>query len=63
MQRAAHALRTTDEAVAQIGVAVGYPVETTFNSTFKRVIGDAPGRYRRAFRTRTVSGSGLCAGA
>lgn len=50
MHRAAHALRTTDEGVAQIGIAVGYPVETTFNSTFKRVIGNAPGRYRREFR-------------
>ena len=50
MRRAAHALRTTGTAVAQIGAAAGYPVETTFNSTFKRVIGTAPGRYRREFR-------------
>lgn len=49
MQRAAHALRTTDTSVARIGAAVGYPVETTFNSTFKRVFGTAPGRYRREF--------------
>lgn len=50
MQQAADALRTTDRAVAQIGAAAGYPVETTFNSTFKRVVGKTPGRYRRELR-------------
>jgi transcriptional regulator GlxA family with amidase domain len=50
MQRAAHALRTTDHSVARIGASTGYPVETTFNSTFRRVVGQTPGRYRREFR-------------
>jgi transcriptional regulator GlxA family with amidase domain len=49
MQRAAHTLRTTTDPVARIGGAVGYPVESTFNATFKRVIGKSPGRYRREF--------------
>jgi AraC-like DNA-binding protein len=47
MRRAAHALRSTDATVARIGAEVGYPVETTFNATFKRIVGTAPGRYRR----------------
>jgi AraC-like DNA-binding protein len=50
MQRAAHALRTTDDSVATIGSWCGYPVETTFNTTFRRVMGQAPGRYRRGVR-------------
>lgn len=56
IQQAAHALRTTDKAVAQIGAAAGYPVETTFNSTFKRVTGKSPGRYRRDFHAAAGSG-------
>jgi AraC-like DNA-binding protein len=54
MHRAAYELRTTSRSVASVGAAVGYPVETTFSSTFHRVIGQPPGRYRhtadRAFR-------------
>jgi transcriptional regulator GlxA family with amidase domain len=34
--------------VASIGAVVGYPAETTFSSTFRRVIGQPPGRYRRS---------------
>jgi transcriptional regulator GlxA family with amidase domain len=58
MRRAAHTLRTTDHPVARIGAAAGYPVETTFNSTFKRIIGQAPGRYRREFLA-TIRGSAV----
>src|SRR6202012_2371282 len=46
MHRAAFELRTTDRSVASIGAAVGYPAETTFSSTFRRVVGQPPGRCR-----------------
>jgi AraC-like DNA-binding protein len=54
MHRAAHALRTTADSVARIGASTGYPVETTFNNTFRRVIGQTPGRYRREFRLGSI---------
>ena len=39
---------STRRSVASIGAAVGYPAETTFSRTFRRVIGQPPGRYRRS---------------
>jgi AraC-like DNA-binding protein len=51
MHRAARELRTSGDSVASIGAAVGYPAETTFSSTFRRVIGRPPGRYRVAARS------------
>ncbi|HEX4829523.1 MAG TPA: AraC family transcriptional regulator [Trebonia sp.] len=59
MHRAAHQLRTTTDSAATIGAAVGYPAETTFSTTFKRVIGQPPGRYRNAVR---LAGSQEAAG-
>ena len=50
MHRAAYELRTTSRSVASVGAAVGYPAETTFSSTFRRVIGQPPGRYRHCAR-------------
>jgi AraC-like DNA-binding protein len=50
MHRAAYELRTTGSSVASIGAAVGYPAETTFSSTFRRVMGHPPGRYRQQVR-------------
>ena len=50
MHLAAHELRTTSRSAASIGAAVGYPAETTFSTTFKRVMGQPPARYRNQTR-------------
>jgi transcriptional regulator GlxA family with amidase domain len=50
MHLAAHDLRTTSRSAASIGAAVGYPAETTFSTTFKRVMGQPPVRYRNQTR-------------
>ena len=36
------------EPVAQVAVAVGYESEASFSRAFKRLVGDAPGAWRRA---------------
>jgi AraC-like DNA-binding protein len=46
MQIAARALRFTDQTVAAIGAGLGYPSESAFSNTFKRVLGQPPARYR-----------------
>jgi AraC-like DNA-binding protein len=50
MHLAAHELRTTSRSAGSIGAAVGYPAETTFSTTFKRVMGQPPARYRNQTR-------------
>ena len=61
MHLAARDLRTTSRTVSSIGAGVGYPAETTFSTTFKRIMGQPPGRYRamvRADRRPAVAASG-----
>lgn len=51
MFRAGHLLRHGDEAIAAIAGRVGYDSEAAFNKAFKRVVGEAPGAYRRRRKT------------
>jgi AraC-like DNA-binding protein len=60
---AARDLRTTSRTVASIGAGVGYPAETTFSTTFKRIMGQPPSRYRSAVRLDRVNGAGGASGA
>lgn len=48
MQVAAQQLRESPRPIVQIAADVGYESESTFARAFKREIGSAPGRYRRA---------------
>lgn len=43
---AADRLRRTDERVSSIASSVGYESEAAFSTTFRRVMGTSPGRYR-----------------
>jgi AraC-like DNA-binding protein len=52
MTVAMDALKTGDENLASIAAAVGYASETTFSSTFKRMFGQSPGRFRSEARSR-----------
>jgi AraC-like DNA-binding protein len=55
MFRAAHLLRSGDDAVGAIAGRVGYASEPAFNKAFKRVVGEAPGAYRRRSRRSAVA--------
>ena len=48
MAVASSALRTTKEPLSEIAERVGYGSDTAFNSAFKKMTGDSPGRYRSA---------------
>jgi AraC-like DNA-binding protein len=48
MQKAAHALRTSDARLAEIAPTVGYETEAAFSKAFKRVYRQSPGAFRRA---------------
>jgi AraC-like DNA-binding protein len=48
MALAADLLRTTDLRLAAIARRVGYDSEFAFAAAFKRIRGQAPGRYRAA---------------
>jgi AraC-like DNA-binding protein len=48
MQLAAQRLRESQEAVAQVGYAVGYESEAAFSRAFKREFGQSPAAWRRA---------------
>jgi AraC-like DNA-binding protein len=48
MDLAARRLKDTTEPVEAIARSVGYTSEYAFNRAFKRHLGQAPGRYRRA---------------
>ncbi len=47
MYRASHLLRETDRKLADVAQAVGYDSDAAFIKAFKRVLGLAPGEYRR----------------
>jgi AraC-like DNA-binding protein len=50
MQVAAARLRDTDAKLIEIGLDVGYESEAAFSRAFRRVVGVAPGAWRRARR-------------
>ena len=47
LERARHLLRTTDDSVAEICLAVGFTSVGSFTSTFTRHVGVSPTTYRR----------------
>lgn len=49
MYKAAQLLRESDLKVAKIASLVGYESDAAFNRTFKKIIGEAPGNYRKSF--------------
>ena len=52
MTIAREALKTGNDNLSNIAAAVGYASETTFSSTFKRMFGQSPGRYRSEARSK-----------
>ncbi|MCP3708711.1 AraC family transcriptional regulator [Paraburkholderia sp. CNPSo 3274] len=53
MTIARDALKTGNDNLSSIAAAVGYASETTFSSTFKRMFGQSPSRYRSEARSKT----------
>jgi AraC-like DNA-binding protein len=51
MTMAKDALKTSNDNLASIAAAVGYASETTFSSTFKKIFGQSPSRYRSEVRS------------
>jgi AraC-like DNA-binding protein len=51
MQLAACRLRDTEAKVVDVALDVGYESEAAFSRAFKRVVGVAPGTWRRERRT------------
>lgn len=52
MTIARDALKTGNDNLSNIAAAVGYASETTFSSTFKRMFGQSPSRYRAQARSK-----------
>jgi AraC-like DNA-binding protein len=52
MTVAKNALKSGDDNLARIAPAVGYASETTFSSTFKKMFGQSPSRYRAEVRSK-----------
>ena len=50
MQLAAARLRDSDDKVLEIALDVGYESEAAFSRAFRRLVGDAPGAWRRKRR-------------
>jgi AraC-like DNA-binding protein len=48
---AARLLETSELSVAEVAAAVGYASEFSFSRTFRRLTGEAPGRFRARSRT------------
>jgi AraC-like DNA-binding protein len=57
MQLAAVRLRDTDAKLIEIALDVGYESEAAFSRAFRRVVGVAPGAWRRERRVSANSGS------
>ena len=55
LQKAASLLRGGDAGLAEVAAQVGYDSDAAFNKAFKRVLGVAPGAYRRASSAATQS--------
>jgi AraC-like DNA-binding protein len=47
MMLAAERLKRTNDSVGAIGFSIGYESEAAFSTTFRRVVGCAPGKFRR----------------
>jgi AraC-like DNA-binding protein len=54
LQAAARLLQNGSASVAQAAAAVGYQSESAFNRAFKRLVGEAPGTWRRQGRRPTT---------
>jgi AraC-like DNA-binding protein len=57
MRLAERALRDGDAAIASLGYSLGYASESAFSNAFKRLVGQAPARYRvnaRVSQARTL---------
>ena len=52
MQLAAGKLRDTDAKVLDVALDVGYESEAAFSRAIKRIVGVAPGTWRRERRKR-----------
>jgi AraC-like DNA-binding protein len=48
MHRASYLLRESGHKVADVAQSVGYDSDGAFHKAFKRILGVAPGEYRRA---------------
>jgi AraC-like DNA-binding protein len=48
MRRAERSLREENTPISRIAQSLGYGTESAFSHAFKRIIGMAPGQYRRA---------------
>lgn len=48
IERARHLLRTTDQSVGEVCLAVGFTSVGSFTTTFRRHVGMTPTAYRRA---------------
>ena len=51
MYRGSDLLRESDRKLADVAQAVGYDSDGAFHKAFKRVLGIAPGEYRRSVGT------------
>ncbi|MFC7550758.1 cupin domain-containing protein [Plantactinospora sp. GCM10030261] len=56
LQAAARLLQNGSVSVAQAAAAVGYQSESAFNRAFKRLVGEAPGAWRRRDRGASTNG-------
>ncbi len=54
MQKARSLLRDGKTTLAEVATRVGYDSEAAFSKAFKRAVGEAPGAYRRASRSRSL---------
>jgi AraC-like DNA-binding protein len=52
MRLAERALRDGDDAISSLGYSLGYASESAFSNAFKRLVGEAPARYRAKVRGR-----------
>lgn len=52
MTIARDSLKTGNDTLSNIAAAIGYASETTFSSTFKRMFGQSPSRYRSEARSK-----------
>lgn len=48
--RARRLLRRTDKTIAEVALDCGFADQSHFSNTFKRLVGVAPGRWRREIR-------------
>lgn len=56
IERAMARLRDTDDAVTDIGLAVGFGSTGTFSRTFREIVGRSPSEYRRETMPLTAPG-------